>query len=148
MYRCNNCRKLTDEVMTIKTETGPVSGCPWCGVDDLEEVEICQDCGEAFDRREIFGGRCLVCLRETIDYPTALGYLLARDHLREFLRMTDGRSADRATRSGLIQAFITHEADDRQREKPHFLDECRVYILADRVCAHDFADWLEGDDKA
>ena len=71
-------------------------------------------------------------------------YLLVRDHLREFMVMVDGKTAENATRSGLIQAFIAHEADDRRRGVEYFLDQCRIYIVDDGVCARDFAEWREG----
>lgn len=144
MYKCDNCRHLFSDPITVKTETGRVCGCPWCGVDDLTEVELCEDCGRPFDPHDIYGGYCMDCLKASIDYPAALNYLLARDHLREFLAMVDGKTAENATRSGLIQAFIAHEADDRRRGVEYFLDQCRIYIVDDGVCARDFAEWREG----
>lgn len=146
MYRCDNCRHVFTDPITVRTETGRVSGCPWCGMDDMTEIEVCSMCGEYYESGGLNGGICVSCLRESIDYPTGLAYLNARQHLREFLETTDGSTAKKADRQGLILGFISHEAEDRRRGVSTFLDELRDYILADYICANDFSEWLTGEE--
>lgn len=144
MYRCENCGHVFSDFFTLSTEYGSHRACPWCGVDDMVVVDSCDDCGRYFEDGSLFCGRCLSCLRETIDYPEALSYLLAREYLREFLASLDGEIATRANKNGLIQAFLVHEDRDRDAGTTEFLDKLRDYILEDSLCANDFAEWKDG----
>lgn len=144
MYRCCNCRHVFPEPLKMQTAVGTVTACPWCGVDDMAEVEECEDCGKYLEEDDNFAGLCLDCLRQRIDYPTALSYLLARDYLRDFLVSVDGSLAVSSSMSGNLKAYLVHENDDRDRGNEDFLDKVRDFILEDSVCATDFALWLRG----
>lgn len=147
MYRCCNCRHVFLDPITVRTETGPVSGCPWCGIDDMVEVDECDQCGKRYETDDLYGGVCLDCLKEALDYPTALSYLLARDYLREFLVSVDGSVAVSSSMCGIQMAYLLHENDDRDRGNEDFLDKVRDFILEDSVCATDFALWLRGEGR-
>lgn len=147
MYRCCNCRHVFPEPLTKQTAIGPVLGCPWCGVDDLAEVEECEDCGKYLEENDNYAGLCLDCLRQRIDYPTALSYLLARDYLRDFLATVDGSLAVCAGKGAILKAYLVHENDDRDRGDEDFLNKVRDFILEDSVCATDFALWLRGEGR-
>lgn len=143
MYRCENCGHVFSDFRTYETPYGTHNACPWCGVDDMVIVDSCDDCGHYYEDGNLYGGVCLSCLRETIDYSTGLSYLLARDFLREFLTELDGAIATSAKKNGLILAFLIHENDDKNTGTTEFLDKLRDYILDDSICANDYADWRD-----
>lgn len=141
MYRCLNCNAVFDNPLTIKTETGPVSGCPHCGLDDLAEVEQCPDCERYFEHKALrFGGICEGCLRERIDYPTGLAYLIDREELRAFMEDLDGDDAKAAPLRVLLLAFLTKQTDDLTRAGSPFQERLRAFILDDPA---DFSAWLK-----
>lgn len=106
-------------------------------------MERCKDCGAAFQEAQLFGGLCLSCLRDTISYDNGLRYLLSKQYLRFFMESVDGVGA-RLKAPPLLMSFLDHEADDIQKGRTIFLDRLRDYILEDRICAIDYAEWLEG----
>ena len=145
MYRCLNCNAVFDNPLTIKTETGPVSGCPHCGLDDMEPVEQCPDCERYFDHKALrFGGICEACLRQRIDYPTGLAYLLNRECLRDFMETIDGDDAECAPLRALILAFLTKQNEDMTREVSPFQERLRDFILDDLF---DFSEWLKEEER-
>lgn len=146
MYKCFNCGAVFEDVITVTDERGAVSGCPQCGADDLAIVDQCPDCGAYYESGDLFGGLCLHCLKERIDYPTALSYLLARDSLREFLTTVDGDYARTGDQHALLMAYLTHEIEDRNWGSEEFLNKLRDYILDDAICAVDFSTWLTGEE--
>lgn len=152
MFRCENCRHVFHDPITVTTETGPVSGCPWCGADDMIEIEECEQCGAYLEKGGLFASLCRDCLLEDLDYPTALSYLLARDHLRDFMIEICGASdeshiANKATKADLMKAYLIFENMDRDTGEEKLLGALRRYILDDPVCATDFALWLKEENQ-
>lgn len=129
--------------MTIVTEGRAVLACPHCGDTELTPGDICPDCGHFFDEYDLYGGRCLDCLRECIDYPTGLSYLLDWEYLRIFMETVDGDYASTADQHALLMAFLIHETEDRNYGRETFLEALRDYIMDDPVSVNDFANWLE-----
>ena len=75
---CNNCKRTfdTDEVKTIKEYEEawgrPVviaewGVCPFCGCDEIEKSEICEECGDEVAKSEIFNGVREVCKEKLCD---------------------------------------------------------------------------------
>ena len=106
-------------------------------------MERCKDCGCVMQEEYLFDGRCLGCLRDSISYDNGLRYLLSRQFLRYFMESVDGVGTQFKA-PPLLMSFLDHEAEDIQTERTIFLDRLRDYILEDKTCAHDYADWLEG----
>lgn len=141
MIRCQNCNAVFESPLTVKTETGPVSVCPRCGLDDLAEVEQCPDCERYYEHKQLrFGGICEDCLRERIDYPTGLAYLIAREQLRFFMEEIDGDDAKDAPLRALLLAFLTKQTDDLTRAGSPFLKRLLDFILDDPA---DFSAWIK-----
>lgn len=149
MYRCLNCRHMFTDFLAVKTEKGKIGGCPWCGSTSSSIfVEVCDGCHRYFPERYIYGHFCRGCLREQIDYATGLRYLLAREFLRPFMESVGGPLPPRTRTPDILQAFLRLQTDDQKRAKPTFLNKLRDYITADRICAKDFGEWLEGRDPS
>lgn len=146
MWKCGNCRHITGTPLTIVTEGRAVLACPRCGETDLADGDICPECGHFFEERNLHGGLCVDCLRERIDYPTGLSYLLDWDCLRDFLETVDGDYARTADLHALLMAFLIHETEDRNYGRETFLEAMRDFIMDDPVGVSDFADWLEEDE--
>lgn len=144
-FKCGNCGHVTDAPLTVKEENRAILACPHCGHYDLTEGDLCEDCGHFFEEKDLFGGLCLDCLRERIDYPTGLSYLMARDNLREFLETVDGDYARTGDQHALLMAYLTHEIEDRNWGNEEFVERIRDYILDDTICAVDFSTWLTGE---
>ena len=143
MYKCENCRHVTYAPMIANFEDGAALACPHCGDTDLTPGDRCQECGQFYEAEDLFGGWCLDCLREQIDYPTGLSYLLDWEYLRTFLETVDGDYARTADQHALLMAFLIHETEDRNYGRETFLEALRDYIMDDPVSVRDFADWLE-----
>ena len=143
MYKCENCRHVTDAPMTVVTEGRSVLACPHCGDYDLTSGDICPDCGHFFEAEDLYGGLCRDCLRERIDYPTGLSYLIDWEYLRTFMETVDDDYARTADQHALLMAFLIHETEDRNYGRETFLEALRDYIMDDPVSVRDFADWLE-----
>ena len=146
MYKCENCRHVTDDPLTAKEEGRTILACPHCGHYDLTTGDICPDCGHFFEEKDLFGGLCLDCLRERIDYPTGLSYLIDWEYLRDFLETVDDDYAKTADQHALLMAFLIHETEDRNYGRETFLEALRDYIMDDPVSVRDFADWMEEED--
>lgn len=147
MFKCGNCRHVTDLPLTATEEGREVLACPHCGDFDLVSGDICEDCGHFFEEANLFGGLCLDCLRERIDYPTGLSYLLARDDLRTFLEDIDGDYARTGNAHALLMAYLTHEIEDQNWGRETFLEALREFIMVD-CAAQDFAIWLAEEGAA
>lgn len=143
MFRCFNCGNVFEEPLTIKTEQGKLTGCPRCGIDDMAKGDICPDCGHFFEDKDLHAGLCSDCLRERIDYPTGLSYLLDWDFLRDFLETVDGDYAKTADLHALLMSFLIHETEDRNWGRETFLEALRDYIMDDPISVGDFASWME-----
>ena len=143
MYKCENCRHVTDIPLTKEEEGRVIMACPHCGDTDLTTGDFCEECGHFFEDADLYGGFCLDCLRENIDYPTGLSYLNDWELLRDFMETVDGDYARTADLHALLMAFMIHETEDRNWGRETFLKALRDFILDDPVGAKDFADWLE-----
>ena len=148
-YRCLNCREIFDEeeLSTVTEDYGEThSACPYCGTNDMTAVKACPECGEYYEDGDLFGGRCPDCLRELIDYPVGLRYLLAKDYLRDFLGTLNEEAVGKADKANLIRIFINLEVDEKMTGKTSLLEPMRDYIMDDAVSACDFAVWLDGQE--
>ena len=149
MYRCIFCKHLFSDFLAVKSSGKPIPCCPWCGArHEAAFVEVCSKCHRYYKERYLYGGFCMSCLREQIDYATGLRYLLARSSLREFMETADGPISARARTPDILEAFLRNQTEDMGRFHRPFLTKLRDYITADRICAKDFGDWLEGRDPS
>lgn len=150
-YYCNSCRKLTDlDDLTQQPDGGTgetITCCPWCGGNDLDEAEPCEQCGKVCFDGEIYGGLCLDCTREAIDYDTALDFIkrdryggLAQFILNEWFDATFEEGLIQGGSSDKLDAFLEETfrrlaADEKLRlavnktDPPRFLEACRDYCL-------------------
>lgn len=147
MFRCFNCRHVFSDYLTMKTDEGTIRGCPWCGVDDMAEVFVCRECGRYFEEADLYGGMCLECVTESIDYSTGLTYLLARDYLESFMVEVDGEVAQSVDKPILLKAFLVHENEDQTTGRDVFLRKLRDFILEDMAVAGDYARFMVKEAK-
>lgn len=85
---CNNCGATFDEqdMAHYREDYGEVfAACPVCGQSDIAESDSCQICLEEKHHDDLREGICLQCLWDSIDYETALAYMIDMDSLADFL---------------------------------------------------------------
>lgn len=156
MYKCVDCGYVFYDPVTWTErhglETPPYE--EWCGCPNckggFEEAYKCAECGEWFEKEDVFCGYCEDCLRETITYDNFLDYCEARNaerYLEQFMlaEFYDGMDCVEY----VTDPFHELMAETYRRKvanakllggKYHFLDLCKKFIMDDD--AEEYAKWL------
>ena len=66
MYQCGNCKSTFERPHKIITGIGKYDICPCCGFDEVEEISICQKCGEPSTLHEMYCEACKNHIRDTM----------------------------------------------------------------------------------
>lgn len=136
------------------------SCCPNCG-GDFEDAVECHECGEAFTKNEIYGGKwCEKCLRETINYDTFFEYCEANkdeQYLDIFVmsELLGGMDCPKNVTSEFnnlmvklykdkVGFFKFFEGATGRKASDEFLPSCIRFILDDdgSIGRENYADWL------
>ena len=67
MFICFNCGEVFDEPAVKPCRTGEYDHynvCPFCGHDEYDGAEMCDECGDYFPVDELNNGVCHTCRKE------------------------------------------------------------------------------------
>lgn len=78
IYRCRDCGATFEEVRVIKHRHNEIDGawyekvevCPCCGIDDIEEVNTCLECGKVIENSTL----CAECSASMMNEDTVLQF--------------------------------------------------------------------------
>lgn len=123
------------------------SGCPVCH-GEYEETQRCEFCWSEHLDDELFGGLCISCIRDAIDYNVFLSYLEENDLLADFMfwqyESEKPQTISDKFKAVLQELYFRNRADDFLRDKREFLDKCIDYVFNANgdIGKADFAEWL------
>lgn len=135
---CFNCERPFADDEVVQKRDGETAMhiycCPHCGVDDIGESAVCAQCGKELPSDEINQGFCLECLWDSLDYDTALAYLMETDKLCDFLlsdwlRAGKIDSVSPELKKHCEETFRRMTANDKLLGTDRFLVAVRYHIL-------------------
>lgn len=153
MYKCLDCGKEFEHPHEYEECVGCFWGdpayqtfkeCPHCG-GDYEEMKRCAMCGESYLEEDLTNGYCEYCMKNEINYDSALRYFKNENLLRDFFfvyywqmceSMPDMENQD--LDDLLILAYNQKVLYDKETGKTIFLQQLMDYVLKDIYCWTEF----------
>ena len=95
MYQCENCKSVFDKPNKILTDEGIFAICPNCRYGEIEEISICQKCGNPSMLHEMYCESCKNHIRDTMSQATNF--------------LTDAHGFDRTETFRIISEWVERE---------------------------------------
>lgn len=118
-------------------------------MNEVDDKRTCRCCGQTMLTDNLYDGRCLECLEDTIDYYTAFDFLNDKGYFEQFMfeRFYESTIPERVSpklQTAIRERFLRMKNDDQIRGIKDFLDLVKSFILDDdgKIGRMVYADWL------